>query len=334
MKALIKYMFLIFGIFIMKVAGAQDYHFSQYDATSLYMNPALTGMYADDKGDYKIYSDYRSQWKALGIKPYSTAYLAYDQPVKKWNKNFGLGAYLVDQRAGVGKFNTMNVMISGAYDIMNNAEGKHYLTTGLQMGIFYKNFNPSTFTYDVQYDPTMGDFNTNIPSEENFGKTSLLKFDANLGMYYKYVDKSKKVHPFVGLSVQHLTKPNESFSSVKSKLPMRFNFNGGCDITINEKLKLSPRFLYMNQAKANELNIGMLAYYKIKEPFEVLLGVDYRNKDAIIFHAGIKQDKHIFRFSYDMNSSYLNAFSGGRGAWEFSLILTGEKGKPLFKSRI
>ncbi len=317
----------------MKIVVAQDFHFSQYDATTLYMNPALTGMYGEEKGDYKIYSNYRSQWKALGIKPYSTASIGYDQPIRKGERDFGLGAYLIDQRAGVGQFNTMNFMVSGAYDIMHKADGKHYLTTGLQMGVLYRNFNPNSFTYDVQYDPSIGGFDSNIPSGENFGKTSILKFDANLGIYYKYLDKAKKAHPFAGFSVQHITKPNESFTSAKSKMPMRFNFNGGCDITVNEKLKLSPRFLYMNQAKANEITIGMLAYYKIKEPYDILLGCDYRNKDAVIFHAGIKQDKHIFRFSYDMNTSYLNAFSGGRGAWEFSLILTGEKGKPLFKSK-
>lgn len=334
MKTFIKYSIVMIGFCIAKDSAAQDFHFSQYDATTLYMNPALTGMYSTEGGDYKIYCDYRSQWKALGIKPFSTGYLAYDMPVKVKEKKLGLGAYLVNQHAGQGMFNTMNFMVSGAYDIMNKADGKHYLTTGLQMGIVYKNFNPNNFTYDVQYDPTIGDFNTAIPNEEIFSKTSLLKFDANIGIYYKYIEEAKKLHPFVGFSVQHLTKPNESFTAVKSKLPMRFNFNAGCDITASEKLKLSPRFLYMNQAHANEINIGILAYYKIKEPYEILLGVDYRNKDAVIFHVGIKQFKHVFRFSYDMNTSYLNNFSAGRGAWEFSLILTGEKGKPFFKSRM
>ncbi|MBA3705581.1 MAG: PorP/SprF family type IX secretion system membrane protein [Bacteroidetes bacterium] len=333
MKTLIKYIYVIFAVCIGNLAIAQDFHFSHYDATTLYMNPALTGMYANKGGDYKIYADYRSQWKALGIKPFSTAYIAYDQPFKKFEKNFGIGAYLVNQNAGVGRFNTLNFMLSGAYDIMNKAEGKHYLTTGLQMGFFYKSFNPNNFTYDEQYDPSIGDFNTSIASGETFAKTSLFKFDANLGVYYKYLEDGKKMHPFVGLSVQHLTKPNESFTTEKSKLPMRINFNAGCDIAVSEKIDLSPRFLYMNQAKASELNVGILAYYKIKEPYEILLGFDYRNKDAIIFHLGIKQNRHIFRFSYDMNSSYLNAYSGGRGAWEFSLILTGEKGKPLIKAR-
>lgn len=313
------------------IAGAQDFHLSQYDVATQYLNPAVTGMYAREKGDYRIYSDYRSQWKAIGVKPFSTAYLAYDMPFHKWDRNFGLGAYLINNRTGSGHFNTLNFMVSAAYDIMNKSDGEHYLTTGLQMGIIYKSFNPDTYTYDIQYSYAEGGFDQSIASGENFSKTSLVKFDANYGIYYKYLDKDKKAHPFAGFSIQHLTRPNESFTAQKSRLPMRFNFYGGCDVQVDEKIKLVPKFLYMNSAKASEINLGMLMYYKIKETtYEALVGADYRHKDAVAIHAGIKQDQHVFRFSYDINTSYLNNFTGGRGAWELSLILTGEKGKPLF----
>ena len=57
---------------------AQDFHISQYDVGSLYLNPALTGMYNGEKGDYKVYVDTRSQWRALGVKPFFTTYIAYD----------------------------------------------------------------------------------------------------------------------------------------------------------------------------------------------------------------------------------------------------------------
>jgi type IX secretion system PorP/SprF family membrane protein len=327
MKPLIKYIFMILGFCIAKNSSAQDFHFSQYDANTLYMNPALTGMYQLKGGDYKIYADYRSQWKSLQVKPFATAYLSYDQPIKEKGKNWGLGGYFINQRAGGGMFNTTSLMVSGAYDVMNNADGKHYLTTGLQIGLLYRTFNPNNFTYDVQYDPNTGNFDNNIPNEENFTRTNMVRFDANLGIYYKYVEKGKKVHPFAGFSIQHLTKPNESFTSTKSRMPMRFNLNAGCDVQVNDKLQLTPKFLYMNQARSSEINLGIMASYKFKDPYDVLLGVDYRHKDAVIFHIGLKQKEHVFRFSYDINTSALRAYSGGRGAWEFSLIFTGQKQK-------
>jgi type IX secretion system PorP/SprF family membrane protein len=309
---------------------AQDYHLSQYDVASLYMNPALTGMYADIKGDYRIYNDYRSQWAALA-QPYSTIYVAYDMPIKISDKDFGVGGYVIDNRSPAGGFNTLTFMPSIAYNITGASNGKHYLTTGLQLGFFYKNFNPNAFTYGDQYSSSEGGFDQSIPSEEAFANTGLFRFDANFGIYYKYIEFGKMFHPYIGFSIQHVTEPNESFTSYKSILPMRFNLNGGCDIRVNEQFKLVPSFLYMNQSAVAETDIGLLAYYKIKNStFTPFLGGDYRFNDAIVIDIGIKQNEHVFRFSYDINTSYLNNFTGGRGAWEFSLILTGIKGEPLF----
>lgn len=312
-------------------ASAQDYHLSQYDVATMYMNPALTGMYGGlGTGDYRVYNDYRSQWAAIA-KPYATIYVAFDMPFKKWDKDFGIGGYLIDNISPSGGFNTFTFMPSIAYNITGSSNDKHYLTTGLQLGFFYKEFNPNSFTYDNQYSASDGTFDQSIPSGEVFAHTNMVRFDANLGIYYKYIERDKKLNPFIGFSIQHLTEPNESFTPVKSLLPMRFNLNAGCDIHVNEELKLVPAFLYMNQAAVPEMDIGLLAYYKIKNTtFTPLIGGDYRFNDAIVIDIGIKQNEHVFRFSYDINTSYLNSFTQGRGAWEFSLILTGFKGTPLF----
>ncbi len=327
---------LIFLLTVALAGKAQDFHLSQYDMAGMYINPALTGMYGGDKGDYKIYADYRSQWRSLGVKPFSTTYLAYDMPYQIKDKKIGLGGYFVNNRTGPGNFNTTELMISGAYDILNEkAKEKHYLTTGLQMGIFYKAFNTNRLTYDVQYTPSLdgGSFDKNVSSGEVYSNTSIVRFDANYGIYYKFIDPAKKAHPFVGLSLSHFTKPNESFVGTKDRMPIRFLMNGGCDIKLNDKFDITPRFLYMNQAKSSEINAGILAYYKITEnDTKVMAGFDYRHKDAVILHLGVKQDNYYLRFSYDINTSYLNTFSKNRGAWEISLVLVGEKKKPFFKA--
>ena len=227
----------------------------------------------------------------------------------------------------------MNAMLSAAYDILNKADGKHYLTTGVQIGIIYTSFNPNNFSYDNQYSAATGGFDNNIPSGETFPATSTVRLDVNYGLYYKYIDKEKNVHPFAGFSIQHVNEPYVSLTELKARMPMRFNFQGGCDFQVNEALKLSPRILYMSEASASEINVGILAYYKLKDPYQLLGGIDYRLNDAFIIHAGIKEGRHTFRFSYDVNTSYLKTFSAGKGAWEFSLILTGEKGKPLFSTK-
>lgn len=311
------------------MALAQDFHLSQYDAAPHYFNPALTGIYFGEKADYRIYSDYRSQWKALGYKPYSTFYAAYDMPYKL----FGLGGYIVNNRNGMtGGFNTMNVMLSGSYKISNEVNTPHNLSVGVQMGILYRAFDPSKFTFDSQYSPdSPTGFDQNLSNGENFGKTSIAKFDANMGVFYKYKQSSWNVHPWGGLAVYHVTQPNQSLTGIqKDKLPMRWVFWGGADWKVNEQIHVTPMILYMNQAKAYEFNFGALGFYNFQDTkYNVIGGLNYRLKDAFIIQAGLQYEQHIFTISYDINTSYLNNYTNSRGGIEFSLILTGVKGKPL-----
>lgn len=331
-KKIVTIVMLVLGMSI----KAQDFHVAQYDVNTLYLNPALTGMYALDKVDYKIYVDTRSQWRSLGVKPYFTTFLAYDMPYEIKGKKVGLGAYFINNRTGPGNFNTTGFMLSGAYDILNDkAYGKHYLTTGLQLGLFYKAFNAERLTYDVQYSPSLdgGSFDQNLTSGENESNSlSITRFDANFGLFYKFVDILEKYHPFVGFSMSHLTMPKESFVGANSRLPIKFMVNAGCDFTVTEELDLTPRFLYMNQAKANEINAGLIATYKITDAgTRALLGVDYRHQDAVIIHVGLKQETYNLRFSYDINTSYLRNYTNSRGAWEITLVINGIKGKPFYK---
>ena len=100
---------LLLFVLAARIISAQDFHLSQYDATPHYFNPALTGIYFGEKIDYRIYSDYRTQWRSLGVKPFSTYYLAYDMPFKGID---GVGGYLIHNRNGKGGLNTINFMPS------------------------------------------------------------------------------------------------------------------------------------------------------------------------------------------------------------------------------
>jgi type IX secretion system PorP/SprF family membrane protein len=310
---------------------AQDFHLTQYDAFHLYQNPALTGNYLGEETDYKINSVYRSQWRSMIRKPFTTYGISYDQPYKR----FGIGAYILNNRSGAAKFNTLNFQVSGSYFITDPVKSPHLLNVGLQLGLFYKSFKPDNLLFESQYDYSTGSLNSDLDNGENFERTSLVKFDANFGVFYKYKEDNKKYAPFFGFSVFHLSKPSESFNNEKERVPMRFNVNAGCDFKINDKFKVTPTVLYMTQANATDLNIGVMGYYRIKDTkSDVMLGLNYRLKDAVSLQVGIKQnEQHTFRISYDVNTSYLNHYTGGRGAIEFSLILSGKKNKPLFSSK-
>jgi hypothetical protein len=55
-------------------------------------------------------------------------------------------------------------------------------------------------------------------------------------------------------------------------------------------------------------------------------------KDALMVQAGVKKDNFILRMSYDVNTSYLNSYSNGKGGFEITLSITGKKGVSPFKS--
>jgi type IX secretion system PorP/SprF family membrane protein len=282
-------------------------------------------MYAGNKGDYRFSADFRAQWAALGVKPFTTAFLSYDMPLKKWKEKWGIGGFIVSNKSGLANFQTLTVMGSAAYNIMNNTR-EHYLSTGLQMGLFYRSFNASARTYDSQYSDAAGIFDTSMPSGEEYNQSNMVRFDANIGVRYVYRPKGKNYRPFGGVSVYHLTMPRESFTDKQAHMPMRLNINGGCDIDISDEFSMQPRFIYMRQQKANDLDLGALFFYKIKDAgIDPLAGIDYRVKDAVIVHVGVRKGQSYFRFSYDVNTSYLKNYTSGRGAWEFSLIYVGNR---------
>ena len=115
---------------------------------------------------------------------------------------------------------------------------------------------------------------------------------------------------------------------------MKWVLQCGADYKISEEINIVPMLVYMNQGKAHELNIGSTGFYHLKDTkYDVMGGLNYRVKDAFIIQVGMKYDQHIFRFSYDINTSYLNNYTNGKGAFEFSILLSGIKGKPLFNPK-
>ncbi len=309
--------FLIFSI---EKSYAQDFHLSQYDMNPLYYNPAETGMYfGKEDMKYRFNGSYRSQWQKLQGKPYSSIDVGYDMTLGR----FGAGVLLMDHIAGTSNFATFQFLLSGAYQITNPESKKHFLSAGLQMGIFQKKFSYSYLLFENQYTTTDG-LDPNQSNGEDFPDLTLVRFDANLGIHYKYIDPNHKFEPSAGFSVYHVTMPNESFTGQKNRLPMRFNAILNCDFFVNENLTLTPNVLYMYQRKANEFNIGLLAGYAMADsPYQLLGGLSYRNRDAIIFHLGMKQGSNIFRISYDVVTSNLKKYGGSRGGFEMGVIYSG-----------
>lgn len=321
----------------MKLSFSQDFHYAQFDANPGYLNPALTGERMDEYKGVKLNFNYRDQMARYTNTPGSYRSFASGLDATL-NSRFSIGEFINNNNSSDGTFNTLNFLIAGSYKLINDVkenERQQNFSVGLQMGFLNKSIHPQNSTYDTQYTGTSLDgFDRNISSGETFVKESYYQFDLNFGVYYRTTLKNKRLSFFGGAAIYHLNKPNESFIGQYSSTPIKFNFHCGIKYKINEELSLMPQILYMNQAKANETNIGMLLFYKIKgSSFEPIIGFNWRNKNAIIFQLGIGYKEVSFRTSYCLVTNYLKDYRN-KGL-EFSLIYT-FKGKnksgilPLF----
>ena len=319
---------IILLVFTAYSAKAQDFHLSQFDMAPLYYNPAVTGLLFEDNAKMRVCGSYRSQWQKLQGKPYSSVAVSWDMPMDR----FGIGVQVMDHIAGTSNFGTFQFLTSGSYKITGNNSKNHILTTGLQLGLFQKRFSDAALLFENQYDATNG-LDPNLPDGELFPRFSLIRFDANIGVYYKYIDKNHRFDPSIGVGVYHLTMPNESFTGQKHRLPIRWAVTGGCDIHAREDLTFTPNFLFMYQRKAMEINAGLMASYNVSgSQYNLLAGGSYRHKDAIVVHLGFKQGGNTFRLSYDIVTSNLKNFGGRRGGFEMGVIYTG-MGKGGMKVR-
>jgi type IX secretion system PorP/SprF family membrane protein len=302
---------------------AQDIHLSQYDASPVMLNPALTGMKKNMK--YRVTNQYRNQWDAITRKSYTSSALAYDMPYKeKW----GLGGFILNDNSS-RTFNAFTFVLSGAHDITPANQDKYHMVVGIQAGIIYKSIRRTNFTFDQQY--TDGTFDSDLPSGESFETAKRILPDINFGFGYFSTDDSKKYHPYGGIAISHCTNPKENFLSEgeTTKLPLKYVIYGGSKLIVNDKITLDPNLLLMKQRNAWEINIGTKAFYAIEgADFDLIGGLNYRWKDAVIGHIGMFYKNFIYSVSYDLNVSKLRAYSKYKGGFEFYVTFFKKIGGP------
>jgi type IX secretion system PorP/SprF family membrane protein len=318
-----KILFLIALSFSAFKVSAQDAHLSLYDAAPLFLNPAMTGVF---EGDWRIHGQYRTQWKAVNFKPYSTALLSFDMPVKKW----GFGAQITNVRAGIGNFNSLQGTVAIAYTTSIDKRKKHNISFGVQGGVTQKSLEYQLLTYNNQYTTDNGGiFDPNIDPQENLTGQSLIVPVVNAGFMYFFAKQESRFNPFLGISAFNLTTPIESFNGLENRLPMRFYGHAGTRINFTELFYILPKVLVMQQEQFFEQTYAIDAGYYLKgSDLYIVGGVVYRNKDAMIVSLGAKMENIVAKIAYDVNISTLTTSTTGRGGFEVSLTYIKKKKKP------
>ncbi|TXT29073.1 MAG: hypothetical protein FD136_1901, partial [Chitinophagaceae bacterium] len=321
-KIIMRRVFYILIILITNhVANCQDAHLSQYYAAPLYLNPGMTGMIDQD---YRISMNYRSQWRSVTV-PYVTTAISYDM---RSRKKFGIGGMFLHNSAGDGNFNVINGLISGSYQFTLDTNKNHRVSIGIQGGIIHKSIDWYQLLFGNQYDRgNGGGINSSLDPGIALLTSNVTVPDLNFGAMYYFAKLNSMLNPFLGGSVYHITRPNESFFEEDIKIPRKYNAHVGMKINVSPMFQLSPLVSYMRQEKFNDVAVNVISDYYLKDSDAYLiLGSTYRTTrhiDAIILHTGLRKGKFIYRLSYDVNASILTSLSSGRGGIEFSVQYLG-----------
>jgi type IX secretion system PorP/SprF family membrane protein len=305
---------------------AQDASFSQYYASSLYLNPAFAGM----ESRTTFSSNYRTQWKSI-VVPYVTSQASLIVPIRinKGEKHLGgVGLSFYNNNAGDGNFKTLGVNLNIGY--IAYLSSMHALAFGAQGGYVQKSVDLQSFQWGSQFNPLIGGYDPSVPVNINSiaGQSSFTDFAGGL-MYHFNPERDYEESPvsiYIGGAGYHLSQPNESMLKDSSnKLPMLIKSHAGLEWNISEKFNFSPNVYMAMQNKSRQINAG--AYFTFMfgsgesaiAPSKVLLGGWYRLNDSFIFTTGIGSPNYTLGFSYDLNNSSLRYNTQGRGAYELSL---------------
>jgi type IX secretion system PorP/SprF family membrane protein len=317
---------------------AQDRHFSQFYASPMTLNPALTGMY---QGSYRVTSNYRSQWGSWINAPVTTFALAGDlnfsNPFNITSKDkIGVGLMFYRDQIGDIGLNTNQIAISLAYHKLLDKLTNQYLSLGLQTGLSQRSILYESLTFQDQWD---GYNNYSISTRENLPENTFAYTDFSTGLNYTYAP-SGSFNFTTGIGLHHFLKPKYTFyinpdtaaseRHINPKLTSYFN----AVIPINKKLSILPRAVFMKQSEHYMLSLGNVFKFQFDKASgnSFHLGAWARGTtnvakqfdvDAIVLLTGVELNSVLIGFSYDLGLSGLKNYKKPNTAFEISLIYLG-----------
>lgn len=294
---------------------AQDFQFSQYHESPLYLNPAFTGL----GKMHRVTLNSRIQWPSLP-KAYVTNALAYDYNLDYLSSGFGL--MLTRDVAGSGNLGNTNASFLYSYRVALG--DKLVLSTGMQFAYNFTGLNQNGLTLgDQLLDNRAVSFDSELSNIQN-----IQYFDFSGGMLLY----SQKL--WGGFALHHITQPETSLIGDSNPLNMKISIHGGIRIPLYNGPKkmdnissIAPSFVYKRQGINDQLDVGFNWHY---DPISAGLwyrGVPFKktdpneglyDRDALIFKFGLMFPDFQAGYSYDFTISEFGGSSGG--AHEISII--------------
>lgn len=333
-------LFLLFVAysFVPNLAQAQDKHFTQFYASPLTLNPALTG---SSNGKYRAGIIYRSQWDGVLENPFKTYAGSIDLKFRVFPKNpnkdyVGAGILFYSDKVGGIDFSTTQMALSGSYHKSLDPRDRQYISAGIQLGLTQRNVNISKLTFKDQYNGLNGytEKSSEVLPENNFGYP-----DISLGVNYTSAI-GKNSQYFIGGALHHALAPTITFYRSgdvigTSRLYRKYSGQFSADLYLGNDVSVLPRFLFALQGPHMEINAGSNIKFKMGDysPYSLHVGAWARPVrdesssiflDAVVLMLGIEINSLVIGLSYDANISDLTTYHQGQNAFELSMNFIGE----------
>ena len=189
-------------------ANAQDPHFSQFFASPLTLNPALTGKF---DGTLRVAGNYRNQWPAFN-NVYTTSTLSVDFPILKKRlpdyDTWGVGILALTDKAGGGVLTNNYLGVSTSYHKALDEDGFQQLGIGFQGTYEQKRLNTDNLKFEDQLTP----FGFTGVTQDVFNdqNVNINYLDINAGLLFTS-STNEDNNFYVGASMYHINRPKESF---------------------------------------------------------------------------------------------------------------------------
>lgn len=303
----------------------QDPVFSQFYTSSLYLNPALSGL----EKDVVLGFNYRSQWAGVGL-PFKTFQFSVIHPILQHGVKAkhlgGFGATLFTDEAGPNReVLSQGLSVASSYNFHLDRKGNHLIAAALQFGVVQRRINLDALQWSSQYSTITG-YDPSMPGE-TLGSDRITRPVIHAGAIWRKVidDHFQPTKMFYqGFAVTNINRPKGFFANEREAPAILYKIHGGYVCTLNNGFEISPNYLLQFQNKS-QINVGAYGAYTLRavtaksmKDLKLSAGLWYRIKDSYILTTGISTASWNAGFSYDANRSSLERNFHGANSYEFS----------------
>jgi type IX secretion system PorP/SprF family membrane protein len=326
---------LLFSFFLLSAvlsSKAQDPNFSQFFASPLTLNPALTGKF---DGVFRVAGNYRNQWPTIN-NAFTTATISLDANILRNSipdfDQFGVGIMAFTDKSGNGVLQNNFLALSTAYHKALDENGFHQIGLGFQGTYVNKRLDIASLKFEsmLRADGFTGLLDESFSSNQ----MKLSYFDMNFGILYNGTSDGTN-NFYVGASMYHVNRPKETFKQGNYLLEPRVTLQAGGMVPIGGFNAFHFSANHSRQANATNTVIGGAYMVNVTQdpsnPTNLYLGSWFRFGDAIIPYLGLEFGEFQLGATYDVNISSLKPASNMRGGAEISLIYIKRHNDPNAK---